>query len=65
MDTQYYAKMSVGVMMFNLTKTQMIHQSSMMMNKDAFVNLLWKNGLICVDSMVKNVIAQMDKFFMV
>jgi len=40
MDTQYYVKMSVGVMMFNLTKTQMIHQSSMMMNKDAFVNLL-------------------------
>jgi hypothetical protein len=52
-------------MMLISIKTQMVNQSSMMENKDVIVNLPWKNGLICVDSMVRNVIVQMGKFYMV
>lgn len=64
MVTQSCAKTSAGAMMLISIKTQMVNQSLMMVNKDVIVNLQWKNGLICVDSMVRNVIVQMDKFYM-
>lgn len=64
MVTQSCVKTSAGAMMLISIKTQMVNQSLMMVNKDVIVNLQWKNGLICVDSMVRNVIVQMDKFYM-
>jgi hypothetical protein len=65
MVTQSYVKTSVGDMMLISIKTQMVNQFSMMGNKGVIVNLPWKNGLICVDSMVRNVIVLMGKFYMV
>jgi hypothetical protein len=65
MANQSYAKMLVGVTMHISTKTKMVNQSSVMPNKDVTVSLRWKNGLTCVDLMVRNVIVLMDKFYMV